>query len=91
MCLIKNVYVFPSFLYKNLYGISLHKHSCIYNWLIENLKEEFEVEVEPIPQSEASPPEGVPKGPPEGAPIDFAANCNILVEELDSPPHQSKP
>jgi hypothetical protein len=31
------------------------------------------------------------KVPPEGVPFGFAANCNILVEEPDSPPHQGKP
>jgi hypothetical protein len=33
----------------------------------------------------------IAEGPPEGAPLGFAANCNILVEEPDSPPHQGKP
>jgi hypothetical protein len=57
------------------------------------LEEEFEVEVEneSAPTSETSPTEVVSEGPPEGAPIGFAANCNILVEEPDSPPHQGKP
>jgi hypothetical protein len=50
-----------------------------------------EVEEELAPQSEVSPIEGVPKGLSEGAPVGFAANCNILVEEPDSPPHQGKP
>jgi hypothetical protein len=50
-----------------------------------------EVEEEPTPQSVASPAEGVPKGTLEGAPVGFATNCNILVEEPDSPPHQGKP
>jgi hypothetical protein len=50
-----------------------------------------EVEEEPVPQSEASPTKGVPEGPSEGAPVGFTANCNILVEELDSHPHQGKP
>jgi hypothetical protein len=49
-----------------------------------------EVEEEPTPQSEASPAEGVPKDTLEGALVGFAANCNILVEETDSPPHQGK-
>jgi hypothetical protein len=46
-----------------------------------------EVEEEPTPQTKVSPTEGVPKGLSEGAPVGFAANCNILVEEPDSPPH----
>jgi hypothetical protein len=50
-----------------------------------------EVEGEPVPPSETSPAEVIAKGPPEGAPIGFAANYNILVEEPDSPPHQGKP
>jgi hypothetical protein len=50
-----------------------------------------EVEGEPVPPSETSPTEVVTEGPPEGAPFGFAANCNILVEEPDSPPHQDKP
>jgi hypothetical protein len=33
-----------------------------------------EVEEEPFPQSEASPSEVAPKGPPEDAPVGFAAN-----------------
>jgi hypothetical protein len=49
------------------------------------------VEEEPAPTSETAPTEVVSKGPPEGALIGFAANCNILVEEPDSPPHQGKP
>jgi hypothetical protein len=50
-----------------------------------------EVEEEPVPQSKASPTEGVPEGPSEGALVGFASNCNILVEEPNSPPHQGKP
>jgi hypothetical protein len=50
-----------------------------------------EVEREPVPPSETSPTEAVTEGPPEGVPFGFAANCNILVEEPDSPPHQGKP
>jgi hypothetical protein len=50
-----------------------------------------EVEEEPVPTSETSPTEVVSEGPPEGAPVGFVANCNILVEEHDSPPHQGKP
>jgi hypothetical protein len=50
-----------------------------------------EVEAEPAPQSKVSPAEGLSEGPPEGALFGFAANCNILVEEPDSPPHQGKP
>jgi hypothetical protein len=46
-----------------------------------------EVEEEPVPQSEVSPS----KVPREGPPVGFATNCNILVEEPDSPPHQGKP
>jgi hypothetical protein len=49
-----------------------------------------EVEEEPVPQSEAPPTEGVPEGPSGSAPIGFAANCNILVEEPGSPPHEGK-
>jgi hypothetical protein len=49
-----------------------------------------EVEEEPVPTSEASPTEVVPKGILEGAPVGFAANYNILVEEPDSPPHKGK-
>jgi hypothetical protein len=62
----------------NLHGIPLHEHSYTCDRLVEHLEEEFEVEVEkePVP-----PTEVVPKGPPEGAPVGFAANCNILVEE----------
>jgi hypothetical protein len=61
--------------------------------LVEHLEEEFEVEVErePVPPSETSPTEAVTEGPLEGVPFGFAANCNILVEEPDSPPHQGKP
>ena len=47
----------------------------------------MEVEEEPTPQTKVSPTEGVPEGLSEGAPVGFAANCNILVEEPDSPPH----
>jgi hypothetical protein len=56
-------------------------------------EEEFEVEVEeePVPTSKASPTEVVPEGLLEGAPVGFAANYNILVEEPDSPPYQGKP
>jgi hypothetical protein len=50
-----------------------------------------EVEEELVPKSKTSPTEVVPEGPPKGPPVGFAANCNILVEELDSPPHQGKP
>jgi hypothetical protein len=50
-----------------------------------------EVEEESAPTSETSPTEVVSKGPPESAPTRFAANCNILVEEPDSPHHQGKP
>jgi hypothetical protein len=50
-----------------------------------------EVKEEPVPQSEASPIEGVLEGPYKGAPVGFAANYNILVEELVSPHHQGKP
>jgi hypothetical protein len=46
-----------------------------------------EVEEDPIPTPETSPTEVIP----EGAPVGFAANCNILVEEPDSPPQQGKP
>jgi hypothetical protein len=49
-----------------------------------------EVEEEPAPTSKTAPTEVVSEGPPEGAPIGFASNCNILVEEPDSP-HQGKP
>ena len=51
----------------------------------------MEVEEEPTPQSKVSPTEGVLEGLSEGAPVGFAANCNILVEVSDSPPHQGKP
>jgi hypothetical protein len=44
-----------------------------------------EVEEEPSPQFEVSPTEGVSEVLSEGAPIGFVANCNILVEESDSP------
>jgi hypothetical protein len=50
-----------------------------------------EVEEELVPTSKTSPFEVVSKGPPEGALVGFVANCNILVEEPDSPPHQGKP
>jgi hypothetical protein len=50
-----------------------------------------EVEEEFARTSETAPTEVVSEGPPEGAPIGFATNCNILVEEPDSPPHQGKP
>jgi hypothetical protein len=50
-----------------------------------------EVGEESVHQSEASPTEGVPEGPSEGALVDFAANCNILVEVPVSPPHQGIP
>jgi hypothetical protein len=49
------------------------------------------VEEDPVTTSEASPTEVVAEGPLEGTPVGFAANCNILVEEPDSPPHQGKP
>jgi hypothetical protein len=76
-----------------LYSISLHEHSYTSNWLVEHLEEEIEVEVEEelAPQSEVSPTQGIPESLSEGAPIGFAANCNILVEEPHSPPHQGKP
>jgi hypothetical protein len=48
------------------------------------------VEEEFAPTSETAPTEVVFEGPPEGAPIGFAATCNILVEECDSPTHQDK-
>jgi hypothetical protein len=51
----------------------------------------MEVEEESAPTSETSPTEVVSKGPLEGAPIGFAPNSNILVEEPDSPHHQGKP
>jgi hypothetical protein len=50
-----------------------------------------EVQREPVPPSETSPTEVIAEGPPEGAPIGFAANCNSLVEEPDSPPHLPLP
>jgi hypothetical protein len=50
-----------------------------------------EVEEEPVPPPETSPTEVIAEGPPEGAPFGFAANCNILIEEPDSPPHKGKP
>jgi hypothetical protein len=79
-----------------LHNISLHEHSYTSNTsngLVEHLEEEVEVEVEgdPVPTSETSPTEVVSECLPEGAPVGFAANCNILVEEPDSPPHQGKP
>jgi hypothetical protein len=49
-----------------------------------------DVEEESVPKSEASPSQVSPEGPPEGAPVSFAANYNILVEETDCPPHQGK-
>jgi hypothetical protein len=49
------------------------------------------VEEESAPTSETAPTEAVSEGLPKGAPIGFAANSNILVEEPDSPPHQGKP
>jgi hypothetical protein len=52
---------------------------------------EVEVEEEPVPTSKTSPTEVIPEGPPEGASVGFAANCNIPVEEPDSPPHLGKP
>jgi hypothetical protein len=67
-----------------LHGISLHKHSYTCDLLVEHLKEEVKVEVEEEP---VLPTKVVPEGPPIG----FAANYNILVEEPDSPPHQGKP
>ena len=51
----------------------------------------MDVEEEPVPPSETSPTEFITEGHPEGTPFGFAANCNILVEEPDSPPHQGKP
>jgi hypothetical protein len=48
------------------------------------------VEGEPVPRSETSPTEVVSEGPPEGALVGFVANCNILVEEPNSPPHEGK-
>jgi hypothetical protein len=76
-----------------LHSISLHEYSYTYNLLVEHLEEEIEVEVEeePAPQSEVSLTKGVPESLSEGAPVGFAANCNILVEEPNSPPHQGKP
>jgi hypothetical protein len=50
-----------------------------------------EVEEESTPQSKVPPTEGVPEGLSEGDPIGFASNCNILVEDSESPPHQGKP
>jgi hypothetical protein len=87
ICLLKSRWAFHLSLSESLYSISLHEHSYTYNWLVEHLEEEIEVEVEeePAPQSEVSPTEGVPEGLSEGAPVVFAANCNILVEEPDSP------
>jgi hypothetical protein len=84
---------FPPLLCDSLHGISLHEHSYTSNWLVEHLEEEFEVDVERehVPPSETSPTEVISEGPPEGAPVGFATNCNILVEEPDSPPHQGKP
>jgi hypothetical protein len=83
------MWAFHLSLSERLHSISLHKHSYTYNWLVEHLEEEIEVEVEEEPtlQSEVSPTEGVPEGLSEGAPVGFAANCNILVEEPNSPPH----
>jgi hypothetical protein len=77
----------------SLHNVSLHEHSYTWNWLVEHLEVQFEVEVEEehVPTSEASPTEVVPEGTLEGAPVGFATNCSILVEEPDSPPHQGKP
>ena len=58
---------------------------------VNEFEVEVEVEGEPVPPSETSPTEVISEGPPEGAPVGFATNCNILVEEPDSPPHQGKP
>jgi hypothetical protein len=87
------MWVFHLSLRESLHSISLHEHSYTFNWLVEHLEEEIEVEVEEetTPQSEVSPTECVHEGLSEGAPVGFAANCNILVEEPDSPPHQGKP
>ena len=87
------MWAFHLSLNESFHSISLHEHSYTSNWLVEHLEEEFEVEVEgkPIPTSETSPTKVVSKGPPEGAPVGFVANCNILVEEPDCPPHQGKP
>jgi hypothetical protein len=91
--LVKNMWAFHLSLNESFHSISLHEHSYTSNWLVEHLEEEFEVEVEEesAPTSETSPTEVVSEGPLESAPIGFAANCNILVEEPDSPPHQGKP
>jgi hypothetical protein len=76
-----------------LHFITFHKHPYTCNWLVEHLEEEIKVKVEeePAPQSKVPSTESVLEGLSEGAPVGFAANCNILVEEPDSPPHQGKP
>ena len=87
--LVKNMWAFHLSLNESLHSISLHDHSYTSNWLVEHIEEEIEVEVEEesAPQSKVSPTEGAPEGLSEGALVGFAANCNILVEEPDSPPH----
>ena len=92
ICLVESMWAFHLSLSERLHSLSLHEHSYTWNWLVEHLEEEFEVEVEeePAPTSETTPTEVVSEGPPEGAPIGFASNYNILVEEPDSS-HQGKP
>jgi hypothetical protein len=46
-----------------------------------------EVGEESVPQSETSPA----AVPPEGTLVGYPVNCDILVEEPDTPPHQGKP
>jgi hypothetical protein len=50
------MWVFHLSLRESLHSISLHEHSYTFNWLVEHLEEEIEVEVqeEPTPQSEVS-------------------------------------
>jgi hypothetical protein len=72
---------------ENFHFMSLHKHSCISNWLVELIKEvEVEVEEESIPQSE-----GPSENPFEGAPVGCVANCDIHVKEPESHSPQGKP
>jgi hypothetical protein len=91
--LVNNMWAFHLSLNESLHSISLHELSYTSNWLVEHLEEEFEVEVEEesAPTSETSLTKVVSEGPPEGAPIGFAANCNMLVEEPKPSPHQGEP
>jgi hypothetical protein len=69
----------PPLPYESLNSISLHKHSCICNWLVEHLEKVGVEEQEEIAREAKAPL------------VEDNSNCEFQVEGLESPLHQGKP